>query len=272
MRQPFEVINANLRRKGFRAVVFDFDGTLSLLREGWARIMAELGHEHLSAAKLVREPEAELLTYLEREMLMLSGKPSIFQMRRLSEEVATRGGVAPDPDAMLVEFLKRLTANIQSRIDDLKSGAVPPSAWTVPGTHAILDELQNRGVLLVLASGTDRAFVEHDLQLLDLARYFGDRVFAPANNAPAFTKRDVIEGLIRDGIPGEQLLGFGDGYSETVEMKRAGGAAIGVASVEPPLAGINAMKREMLIGLGADVIVPDYNETEKLLQWLGIGE
>ncbi len=268
MRQPFEVLNANLRRGGFRAVVFDFDGTLSLLREGWARLMAELGRDHLAAAKLVREPEADLLAYLEREMLMLSGKPSIFQMRRLSEEVAARGGLAPDPDAMLIEFLKRLVTNIQTRIDDLKSGAVPPSAWTVPGTHAILDELERRGVLLVLASGTDRAFVEHDLQLLDLARYFGDRVFAPGIDAPTFSKRDVIAGLICTGIPGEQLLGFGDGYSETVEMKRAGGAAIGVASVEPPQVGSNAMKREMLIGLGADVIVPDYRDCAALLDWL----
>jgi phosphoglycolate phosphatase len=268
MRHPFEIVNPNVHRGGFRAVVFDFDGTISLLREGWARIMAELGRDHLVDAKLVREPEADLLVYLEREMLMLSGKPSIFQMRRLSEEVAARGGVAPDPDAMLAEFLKRLVANIQSRIDDLNSGAVPPSAWTVPGTHAILDELERRNVLLVLASGTDRAFVEHDLRLLDLARYFGERVYAPANNTPNFSKRDVIAGLIRDGIPAEQLLGFGDGYSETVEMKRAGGVAIGVASVEPPLLGTNAMKREMLIGLGADVIVPDYREHAALVEWL----
>lgn len=268
MGQPFEVIRPNFARGNFRAVVFDFDGTVSLLREGWARIMAELGRERLAEQSLVRESDAELLAYLEREMLLLSGKPSIFQMRRLAEEVANRGGVAPDADAMLGEFLLRLLANIQSRIDDLKSGNCSPADWTVPGTHALLDELQRRGILLVLASGTDRAFVEHDLELLDLARYFGDRVFAPANNTPNFSKRDVIEGLIRDGIPGERLLGFGDGYSETVEMKRAGGAAIGVASVEPPQVGTNAMKREMLIGLGADVIVPDYREHMALVEWL----
>jgi phosphoglycolate phosphatase len=268
MRQLFEIVNADVQRGGCRAVVFDFDGTLSLLREGWARIMAELGRDHLAAARLIREPEPGLLTYLEREMLMLSGKPSIFQMRRLTEEVAARGGLAPDPDAMLAEFLKRLLANIQSRIDDLNSGKVPASAWTVPGTHAILDELQRRGVLLVLASGTDRAFVEHDLKLLDLARYFGDRVFAPANNTPNFSKRDVIEGLIRGGIPGDQLLGFGDGYSETVEMKRIGGVTIGVASVEPPQTGVNAVKRAMLIELGADVIVPDYRNARELVAWL----
>ncbi len=268
MRQPFEIVNPKVRGGGYRAVVFDFDGTISLLREGWARIMAELGRERLREQSLVRELDAALLAYLEREMLLLSGKPSIFQMRRLAEEIAARGGAAPDPDALLAEFLRRLLANIQSRIDDLKSGKCSPADWTVPGTHALLDELQRRGVTLVLASGTDRGFVEHDLQLLDLARYFGDRVFAPANNTPTFSKRDVIEGLVRDGIPGERLLGFGDGYSETVEMKRIGGAAIGVASVEPPHVGVNAMKRAMLIELGADLIVPDYREFGALVEWL----
>ncbi len=268
MRPTFEFVNPNIRRRGYRAVVFDFDGTISLLREGWARIMAEMGRELLAQQKLNREPDAELLAYLEREMLLLSGKPSIFQMRRLAEEVAARGDAKPDADVLLAEFLRRLLANIQSRIDDVTSGKCRPADWTVPGTHALLDELKRRGILLVLASGTDRAFVEHDLALLDLARYFGDRVYAPANNTPSFSKRDVIAGLIRDGIPGEQLLGFGDGYSETVEMKRIGGTAIGVASVEPPLVGTNAMKREMLIGLGADVIMPDYREHEALVEWL----
>ncbi|MBL8867993.1 MAG: HAD family hydrolase [Planctomycetia bacterium] len=269
MRQPFEIVNPKLRRGGYRAVVFDFDGTISLLREGWARIMAEMGRELLAEQKLNREPDEDLLAFFEREMLLLSGKPSIFQMRRLAEEVATRGGTPPVADKLLAEFLRRLLANIQSRIDDVTSGKCRPADWTVPGTHALLDELKRRGILLVLASGTDRAFVEHDLALLDLARYFGDRVHAPANNTPNFSKRDVIEGLIRDGIPGEQLLGFGDGYSETVEMKRIGGTAIGVASVEPPLDGVNAVKRAMLIELGADVIVPDYQDAGALVEWLG---
>jgi phosphoglycolate phosphatase-like HAD superfamily hydrolase len=268
MGQPFEIVRPAARRGPFRAAVLDFDGTTSLLREGWARIMAELGRDHLADAQLVREPEAELLGYLEREMLMLSGKPSIFQMRRLADEVSSRGGPTLDPDAMLVEFLRRLTANIATRIDDLKAGAVPTAAWTVPGTHALLDELLRRGASLYLVSGTDRGFVESDLELLDLARYFGRHVYCPSIDTPNFSKRDVIAALLRDeGFAPAELLGFGDGYAETVEVRAAGGVAVGVASTEPP-ARLNDMKREMLIQLGADVIVPDYRDHAALLAWL----
>lgn len=269
MRQVFEIVNPKIRRGGFRVVVFDFDGTLSLLREGWARIMAELGRDLILDAQLTLDSEPDLLAFLEREMLLLSGKPSIFQMRRLSEEVAQRGGAAPNPDAMLQEFLHRLSSKIQSRITAIQSGYAKPADWTVPGTHQLLDSLQDQGVLLVLASGTDRAFVDHDLQLLDLARYFGDRVFAPVNNSPNFHKRDVIAHVLdNSGLAGDQLLGFGDGYSETVEVKRLGGIAIGVASCEPGTGHLNAMKREMLIGLGADAIIPDYTGQDELFQWL----
>lgn len=269
MMTPFEIVQPAVRRGPFRAAVLDFDGTLSLVREGWARIMAELGRDHLADQRLVREPEAELLVYLEREMLLLSGKPSIFQMRRLSEIVAERDGVAPDADAMLDEFLRRLFANIETRLAALKTGTAGPADWVVPGTHALLDNLQRRGVKLYLASGTDRGFVDSDMALLDLPRHFGPHVYAPANNTPNFAKRDVIAMILRDeGISGEELLGFGDGYSETVEVKRVGGVAVGVASTEPGVGGLNAMKREMLIGLGADVIVPDYREQAALLDWL----
>ncbi|QEL13717.1 HAD family hydrolase [Limnoglobus roseus] len=266
---PFEIVNAAVRRGPFRAVVFDFDGTLSLVREGWAFLMAELGRDHLAERQLIREPESDLLTYLEREMLLLSGKPSIFQMRRLAEEVTARGGVAPDAEALLEEFLRRLFAKIETRLAGLRSGAAKPADWCVPGSHDLLDNLQRRGVKLYLASGTDRGFVESDMKLLDLERYFGPRVYAPANNTPNFSKGDVIAMILRDeGISGDHLLGFGDGYSETVEVKRIGGVSVGVASTEPSVAGLNAMKRDMLIGLGADVIVPDYREQAALIKWL----
>ena len=68
--------------------MFDFDGTVSLLREGWSRIMADMGVELLVRPVGVR-------AHLEEEMLRLSGKPSIFQMRRLTEMV-TASGKPPD--------------------------------------------------------------------------------------------------------------------------------------------------------------------------------
>ena len=256
-----ELIRTPPSRSHFRAAVFDFDGTVSLLREGWSRLMAEIGLEHLG--------DATPIEYLEREMLLLSGKPSIHQMRRLAEIVHERTGRAPDPDAMLQKFLGGLIALSAARQERITGGADHPAAWTVRGTLGLLDNLRRRGVTLLLASGTDVAFVKRECEILGVAEFFGDRIHGPADNTPNFSKRTVIEEFLRElGLPGEALLGFGDGYSETVEVKRAGGTMIGVASAEVGVPGINDMKRTMLIELGADVIVGDYAHGEELVEWL----
>jgi phosphoglycolate phosphatase len=260
-----EIVNPHARRGPVRAVVFDFDGTVSLIREGWAGIMADIGLELLRDQNLVREPEPDLRLNLEDQMLRLSGKPSIFQMRRLAEVVAARGGTPGDPEAYLAEFLRRLFAVADSRKADLASGRVPPQAWTVPGTHALLDELRRRGVALTLASGTEIAHVREEAELLGLTSYFGEHVYAPAGNLTAFTKGDVIR---RIAAAHGNLVGFGDGYSETVEVKAARGVAIGVASVEFGCQGVNPLKRAMLIELGADAIVPDFAQHGELVAWL----
>ena len=266
---PWEVVNAAVRRGRFRVAVFDFDGTVSLIREGWAGIMADLGLDILRTQNLPRDPEPATRTLLEEEMLRLSGRPSVYQMRRLGEITEQRGGVAPSADDLLAEFLRRLFAITDRRKANLASGVDEPGAWAVPGTHAILDDLRRRGVDLYLVSGTDLKYVREEAGLLRLTEFFGDRVFAPADNDPSFTKRAVIEMILRDhGIGGADLLGFGDGFSETVEVKRACGVAVGVASQEAGVPEVNAMKRALLTELGADVIVADYTEQERLVPWL----
>ena len=72
-------------------------------------------------------------------------------------------------------------------------------------------------------------------------------------------------------LSGEELLGLGDGFSETVEVKRVGGVAIGLATVEAGQSGIHTLKRKMLIELGADLIIPDYRHGLELLSWLQQG-
>jgi phosphoglycolate phosphatase len=262
---PIEIVNPNTVRGPVRAAVFDFDGTVSLIREGWAGIMADLGLDLLRQQNLLREPEAQLRHTLEDQMLRLSGKPSIFQMRRLAQEITARGGTPDDPETYLAEFLRRLFLVADQRKADLAAGRVPPQAWAVPGTHALLDELRQRGVALYLASGTDLAYVRQEAQLLGLTPYFGEHIYAPADNTPDFSKRDVVRRIV---AAHGTLVGFGDGYSETVEVKAAGGRVVGVASVEPGLGGLNTLKRAMLIELGADVIVPDFTAREQLLEWL----
>jgi phosphoglycolate phosphatase len=251
-----------------RAALFDFDGTLSLIREGWAGIMADLGLELLLDQQITLRPTDR--TDLEDRMLRLSGRPSIYQMRRLAEELASRGGRPGEPKEYLKEFHRRLFAAVDSRIADLETGRVPPGAWAVPGSHDLLDTLQARGVPLYLASGTDLAHVRRELGLLDMAQFFGDRVFAPANDTPNFHKKDVIEMIVR--THGGPPVGFGDGYAETVEVKKAGGFVVGVASKEPGAPGLNELKKAMLLELGADAVVSDYLSVGPLIStlWGGV--
>jgi len=201
--------------------------------------------------------------YLEDQMLRLSGKPSIHQMRRLAAEVANRGGTPGDPGDYLKEFHGRLFATVDSRIADLEAGRVPPAAWAVPGSHALLAALHVRGVPLYLASGTDLAHVKRELARLDLVTYFGPRVFAPANDTPHFHKREVVEMIVREH--GGPPVGFGDGYAETVEVKRAGGYVVGVASKEAGDEGLNELKKAMLLELGADLVIGDYEPVGPLV-------
>lgn len=249
----------------YPVTIVDFDGTISLIREGWARTMAELGRDVIRSQSIVCEPDAELIPILEEQMLRLSGRPSLVQMHKLSQEIQSRSAESPTPDLLHDEFLCRLYGQIEQRKKDLASGVVPADDWTVPGTRNLLQLLQDRGVKLYLVSGTDRSAVVEESDLLQLSGFFGTRIYAPDESTPHFHKREAIAEILSDnGLDGERLLGFGDGFSETVEVKRIGGMAIGVASVEVGQRGMNERKRELLAEWGADLIVPDYREPEKL--------
>ena len=248
----------------YRVAILDFDGTLSLIREGWSRIMADVGRDVL--AELHRVVEPQVVDYFQEQMLRLSGRPSLVQMQKLAEELSLRGVLPPSPESLHDEFLRRLYLQIDGRKRDLATGNVLPQSWTVPGTHALLDELRRRNALLYLVSGTDLAAVREEVALLQLADYFGPRLFAPTEKTPNFHKRDAIATILHEtGTNGEELIGFGDGFSETVEVKRIGGTAVGVASIEVGKVGFNRQKHDLLTEWGADPIVPDYRDAEKLV-------
>lgn len=264
-----ELVNPNVRRGPFRAAVFDFDGTLSLVREGWPQIMVGRMLAHLRAGNLVREPEAECAAHLEAFVTALNGHPTLKQMERFAEEVAARGGVPDAPDAYLRDYLDALMGVVRGRWAALETGTARAADWVVPQAHAVLALLRARGVPLTVASGTDRAHVLREVDLLGLSPFVAGRVFAPADNDATFRKRDVIAGALRaGGAPGAELLGFGDGVVETQEVKRAGGVAVGVASVPAGERGVHPGKRAALVAAGADLIVPDYERAPALLAWL----
>src|SRR5262245_20162465 len=81
-----------------RAVLFDFDGTLSLIRSGWMDVMIPMMVEILADLR-TGESEAELTAVVEEFVWRLTGKDTIYQMIGLAEEVQKRSGTTADPVA-----------------------------------------------------------------------------------------------------------------------------------------------------------------------------
>ena len=264
----FEIVRRDLPRGPFKAVLFDFDGTLSLIREGWARIMVSMMVDILRATG-TRETAEILAPLVEDFVMALNGRPAHFQMARLVEEVSLRGGTAQAPEDYLLEYDRRLLHVVRERSAAIVAGRAARTDWSVPGSHDLLADLRERGLKLYLASGTDLQYVRPEADLLGLSPFFGTEINAPAGDAATFSKRGVIERIIREnGLSGSELLSFGDGVVETQEVRRAGGVAIAVASHEPGGVGVHEEKRARLIAAGADIVIPDYRDKDSLLEWL----
>jgi phosphoglycolate phosphatase-like HAD superfamily hydrolase len=266
--EEIEVINPGLPRGRFRSVLFDFDGTLSLIREGWPGVMIPMMVAALRATG-TKETDAELTAAVEEFVMRLNGRQTIYQMIQLAEEVRKRGGTPLEPLAYKHRYHDLLMERIRGRLADLSSGATSPEDWTVPGSHALLEALRRRGVALYLASGTDLKYVRHEAQLLGVASYFGDHIYGALDDYQNFSKQMIIEKILRENdLHGAEFLGFGDGFVEIEGVKKVGGVAVAVASDEVARRGVNAWKRNRLVQAGADIVIPEYRRHEQLLDYL----
>jgi phosphoglycolate phosphatase len=263
-----EVVRDDVARGRFHSVLLDFDGTISLVREGWQQIMKPYFEEVLAATPRA-EGAAGIATCVADFVDYLTGKQTIYQCIRLAEEVTARGGTPEDPFAYKDEYHRRLLERIQFRLDGLADGSLDPADQVVPGSFALLQGLRDRGATVYIASGTDEEYVLREAELLGVVPYCNGGIYGARKDYRLFSKKMVVENILRThGIRGEELLGFGDGYVEIENVKEAGGFAVGVASDERNRRGIDAWKRNRLIQAGADVIVPDYADTARLLDYL----
>ena len=258
-------------RPGITHAVFDFDGTLSLIRHGWPDIMLRMFLEMLPP-RAGEDPPA-LRSELMHEMLSFNGKQTIHQMVAFAERVRSRGGQPREPQCYLAEYTLRLERDIALRSQQIRDGASPDS-FVVPGGRAIIERLQARGLKLYILSATLEPFVKQEAALLDLARYFDSRIHGGHERTPAFSKGKVFDRILREeGISGAQLLSFGDGPVELHQTKELGGLAVAVASDETEIGSgkIHEQKRTQLIAAGADLVIPDYQCEEQLVKLL-LGE
>ncbi len=267
---PIEIITSEFPRGGFRAAIFDFDGTLSLLRRNWQDVMIPMMVDVLRATG-TRETAEELFQHVEEYVMQLNGRQTIYQMIQLADEVRQRNGVPLEPLQYKHQYHDLLWQQVGQRVESVRGGKVPADDMTVPGARAFLQELYDRGLELYLASGTDLKYVRDELQVLQLDKFFGPRVYGALDDYKNFSKAMIIAQMISDaGVAGSHILGLGDGFVEIEELKRVGGLAVGVASNEEARQGINDWKRQRLIRAGADIIIGDYRSREQLLQTVGM--
>jgi len=263
-----EVVVEPARRGAIRSALFDFDGTISLIREGWQGVMIPFMVDTLLQTP-THESEEELRSVVVEYVDRLTGKQTIYQMIQLCEEIEKRGGAPLDPLGYKRVYHDRLWERIEGRVAGLKGGRIAPDEMLVPGARDVLVALRERGVKLYLASGTDIAYVQDEAAALGVADLFDGEIYGAVDDMLAFSKAMIIDRILREHkLRGEQLVVFGDGYVEIENAKAVGGIAVGVASDEVRREGVDLWKRGRLIAAGADLIIPEFREHDRLLAYL----
>jgi len=262
-----EQLRPGVSAKNARICIFDFDGTLSLIRSGWMDVMVPMMVEILLDLNTGESAEA-LRAVIEDFVWRLTGKQTVYQMIELADQVRTRGGQPLDPLVYKRMYLDRLHQRIRYRLEELRESKVPPDKYLVPGARELVEALRERGLTLYLASGTDQEYMREEAALLGMTPYF-DGVYGALDDYKSFTKKALIQRLLSaPGVSGDQFLGFGDGYVEIENIKEVGGVAVGVATDEPECQIVDQWKRQRLAGVGADFIVPNFLCRDELLHTL----
>ncbi len=254
--------------------IFDHDGTLSTLREGWEKIMEPMmvqailgqGHEAIDPVR-VGKVMADVRAFIDRS----TGIQTLVQMKGLVELVR-QAGFVPESEILNEHgykqiFNRQLLEMMETRMSKLESGELSPADFQIKNAMALLQELYRRGIKLYLASGTDQADVVAEAQLMGYADVFEGSIFGAVGDTAVEAKKLVVDQIILENdLAGRHFATFGDGPVEIRETRKAGGLSIGVASDEVRRFGWNIAKRSRLIKAGANLIVPDFSQIPALLK------
>jgi len=258
-------INLETVFRGIEHVLFDFDGTLSVLRRGWEEIMfpvmieAICGNQNFSP-----EIESEVRNYIDSS----TGILTIEQMEWLSQAVRRYELVEKVLSAAEYKkiYLSRLMKIVDERISLIDQQNLAPKSMMVVGAKKIVRYLSKSGRDLYLASGTDHADVLHEAQVLKLKKYFGEHIYGALDKSDKNNKNLIIQRILDENkLEGEHLLVVGDGPVEIREAKKRGALSLGIASDEENRFGWNYQKIDRLIKANADLIIPDFSHTDELI-------
>jgi phosphoglycolate phosphatase len=109
-----EHLRPGAHARGAHVVLFDFDGTISLIRAGWMDVMVPMMVEILLDLKS-GESEAKLRAIVEEFVGRLTGKQTMYQKIELAENVKARGN-PPDPLVYKKQYLDLLHVIVCHRL------------------------------------------------------------------------------------------------------------------------------------------------------------
>lgn len=247
-----------------RHVLFDFDGTLSVLRQGWEDVMIPVMIEAVCAGAARPEIEQEVREYVDRS----TGILTIRQMQWLAETVQRHGLVTPVLTTAEYKkiYLSRLMGFVNARIARLVQGEAAPAEYLVAGAQAFVCGLVDRGVRLYLASGTDHEDVANEAEALGLSVYFREDIYGALDHNENHAKERVIQRILDDNqLSGDELLIVGDGPVEIREGAQRRAVTLGLASDEVARCGWNERKVDRLKAAGADLLIADFTRAQELL-------
>jgi rfaE bifunctional protein kinase chain/domain len=257
-----------------RRAVFDHDGTISTLRQGWEKVMepvmmqAILGGNYATVdSARFRRVQARVREYIEQS----TGIQTLVQMDALVEMVR-EFGLVPESERLDAQGYKKvyndaLMAMVNERLERLERKELDVADFVIKGAVEFLTALSQAGVRMHLASGTDEEDVAREAKALGYAHLFSGGICGAKLGSRACSKEEVIESIleqntVRDGT----FLVAGDGPVEIREARRHDGWALGVASHEERRFGLNEAKRRRLIRAGAHTVAPDFSQWRQLVK------
>ncbi|HEY63385.1 MAG TPA: HAD family hydrolase, partial [Caldilineae bacterium] len=186
-----EVLNPNVSLGHIQHALFDFDGTISTIRQGWEGIMRPLMVEMICDGADVpperrQAIEQEVAEYVDRS----TGILTIRQMEWLAEAVR-RHGLAKRPRSAQeykAIYNERLLRPVRERLGRLARGEVTADDLMISGARRFLEMLVERGITLYLASGTDHEYVLGEAGALGIVPLFAGGVYGALDETEAHDK------------------------------------------------------------------------------------
>lgn len=274
-----EIINNLKDKPQIIHAIFDHDGTISTLREGWELIMAPMMIKAVLGDKFQDADEVlyqKVKTRVDEFIDKTTGIQTLVQMQGLIGLIREFGCV---PEEKLLDesgykkiYNDELLIMVQEREKKLSRGELVLEDVTLKNAVPFLQKLYDAGVKLYLASGTDEVDVKSEARALGYDHLFEGRIYGAVGDVTIEAKKIVLDRILNS--IGENASGkvvtFGDGPVEIRETRKRGGITVGVASNELRRYGLNEHKRKRLIKAGADFVAPDFSQYQQLLGLLNI--